>query len=147
MTPFALMVACDSLVSSPSVLFQRTSTRTTIRWKGMYWVIDHINLFCILQTDSFECPLIFDPFLWLWATEAGVPRVIWSQQLFKEPEGTRELFIWLLQDRGTRAPFIGEKQWKLCAKELITRCICVLFWRGGEGCNRTGPQGNEGGWI
>ena len=23
-----------------------------------------------------------------------------------------------------------EKQWKVCAKELITRCICVLFWRG-----------------
>lgn len=40
---------------------------------------------------------------------------------------------------------MGEKQWKVCAKELITRCVCVLFWRGGEGYGRTGAQGNEGG--
>lgn len=47
---------------------------------------------------------------------------------FKEPQGTGEKLIWLLQDWCTRAPFIGgEKQWILCAEELITRCICVLF--------------------
>ncbi|XP_034081221.1 selenoprotein e isoform X2 [Gymnodraco acuticeps] len=47
------------------------------------------------------------------------------------------------------------KQWKVCAKELITRCICVLFWRGEEGYSSTGPQGKAGalmdgykhGWI
>lgn len=86
-------ISSDGVVTSQRHLLSRvTVSKTTQKWRGMSWVILHINNSLLVFCKRIHWYLTF--FLWLRAAESQrrseescrVPR---SQQSFKEPRGNQ----------------------------------------------------------
>lgn len=87
--------------------------------------LDIVDLLVYCSYNIYCC---FDPFLRFWATGLESFSVIWSQRLFQRASGNWGKAHLTPSGRVHKSSFHwGEKQWILCAEELITRCICVLF--------------------
>ena len=130
------------MASPPGVGFQRG---TTIRWNGIYEVIHHTNRLLYPLKRFIQLPIDIWPFS---SDDSGL---LGCRRVPGRGRSPTDLFSHSGSSKGPRKPgdcwfgsfgieegqellsLGGEKHWKVCAKELITRRICVLLWRGGEG--------------
>ena len=114
------------------------------------WVICHIHL--LLYPSNRLILNLIDiwpfPVTLGYRDVAGVRQSHWVTAALQRAWGNQGTVHMAPSGCGDKSSFHERgKQWKVCAKELITRCICVLFWRGEEGYSSTGPQGKAGAWM